>query len=62
MENEDLANAVLDRASEANGKMKLNCTEAFKLAKELEVEIGAIGQVCNQHDIRISKCQLGCFS
>jgi len=62
MDSEDLVNAVLDRAYESDGKLRLDCAQAFVLAKELRVEVAKIAQVCNRHNIRISKCQLGCFS
>jgi len=62
MDREELADAVLERAHESDGKKKLNCTEAFELAKELGVEIAEIGRTCNQHNVRICKCQLGCFA
>ncbi len=58
---EDLINAVLKRAQEADGTKKLACAEAFELAKEFEAEVIEIGSICNQHNIRICKCQLGCF-
>ena len=61
---EDLINAVLESASggqEIDGRKKLACAEAFELAKEFEVEVIEIGRICNQHNIRIRKCQLGCF-
>jgi len=57
----DLINAVLERAQETNGRKKLACAEAFELAKEFEVEVIEIGRICNRHNIRIRKCQLGCF-
>jgi len=62
MNSEDLANAILDRAYESDGKLRLDCAQAFVLAKEFRVEPAKIAQVCNRHNIRISKCQLGCFS
>jgi len=58
---EDLINAVLERAQETDGRKKLACAEAFELAKEFEVEVIEIGRICNLHNIRIRKCQLGCF-
>jgi len=59
---EELINAVLKRAQEVDGKKKLACAEAFELAQEFEVEVIEIGRICNQHNIRIRKCQLGCFA
>lgn len=58
----ELINTVLDRVQESEGKKKLMCAEAFKLAQQLGVEIPEIGRICNQHNIRICKCQLGCFA
>ncbi len=59
---ERLVEAVVAAAQEVDGKMRLACADAFRVAAELEVSIGAIGQVCNQRDIKIARCQLGCFS
>ena len=59
---DNLINAVLERAQEIDGKNKLACSEAFKLAQEFQVETIEIGRICNQQNIRICKCQLGCFS
>ena len=62
---EELVDAVLksaNSAQESQGRKKLTCAEAFELAKEFETEIIEIGRICNQHSIRIWKCQLGCFA
>jgi hypothetical protein len=59
---EELINAVVGRAREINGVKKLACAEAFELAQQFETEIIEIGHICNQHKIKICKCQLGCFS
>jgi len=58
---DDMINTVLERAQEIDGKKKLACAEAFKLANEFQVEAVDIGRVCNRQKIRICKCQLGCF-
>jgi hypothetical protein len=47
---------------EPNGRKSLACAKAFKLAKEFETDVIEIGRLCNQHNIRICKCQLGCFA
>ena len=63
--NEQLVDAVLKSAQkigEPDGRKQLTCTEAFKLAKKYEMEIIEIGNICNQNNIRICKCQLGCFA
>ena len=59
---EELIKAVLERAEEIDGRKKLACAEAFELAQEFGVEVIEIGRICNQHNIRIRKCQLGCFA
>jgi hypothetical protein len=43
-------------------KKQLTCAAAFELAQKYETEIIEIGRICNQHKIRICKCQLGCFT
>ncbi len=62
---EELINAVLESASggqEIDGRKKLACAEAFELAQKFEVKVIEIGRICNRHNIRICKCQLGCFA
>jgi hypothetical protein len=58
---EDLINAIVERSEEAEGKKQLSCAEAFKIARELGVEIREVGCICNREKIRIRNCQLGCF-
>lgn len=59
--NEDLIDAVLERASQVEGRKKLMCAEAFELARQFQMEVIEIGRICNQHNVKICKCQLGCF-
>ena len=56
-----LIDALLERASDDKGKRKINCAEAFDLARQFQVKVIEIGRICDQHDIRICNCQLGCF-
>lgn len=60
-EEKDLAKAVLERARQSDGKRWLTCAEAFELAREFQAEIIEVGRICNRQDIRVCKCQLGCF-
>jgi len=63
--NQELLNAILKSAKgrPGSGEIKrLTCAEAFELAKNFKAEIIEIGRICNQHNIRICKCQLGCFA
>ena len=57
----ELVDAVIEAASEIDGRKKLACAETFELAQEFDAEIVEIGRICNQHNIKICKCQLGCF-
>jgi len=56
-----LIDGVIARAQRADGTRKLACAEAFELARQFQVKIIEIGRICNQNNIKISKCQLGCF-
>jgi len=63
--NQELLNAILKSANckpRSDDIKRLTCAEAFELAKTFETEIIEIGLICNQHNIRICKCQLGCFT
>ena len=62
---QELTNAVLKSAGsgqQSDDRKMLTCAEAFELAKKFEMEIIEIGRICNQHNIKICKCQLGCFA
>ena len=56
-----LVDAVIEAASEIDGRKKLPCSAAFQLAGRFGVKVLEIGHVCNAENIRICKCQLGCF-
>ena len=60
-QNEDLINAVLSRTEDVDDKKKLPCAQAFKIAEEFNIAIIEIGRICNQQNIKICNCQLGCF-
>jgi len=59
---EELTKAVLERSREANGRRTLTCAQALSLAAELGVKPVEIGRICNQENVRLGSCQLGCFS
>jgi len=40
---------------------KLSCEKAHVLAMELNVPLRDIGAICNELNIKITACQLGCF-
>ena len=51
----------VNKIEDTKGLKTLSCAKAFKLAKEHNVMIAEIGEICNQLNIKISNCQLGCF-
>jgi len=59
-----LVEAVLgsaDGGKEPARRKKLTCAEAFELAEKFDAEIVEVGRICNQNNVKIYKCQLGCF-
>jgi|OpeIllAssembly_1097287.scaffolds.fasta_scaffold1512110_2 hypothetical protein len=54
---EQLIDAV--KRTSVNGK--LSCEQAHSLGKELDVPLRDIGAVCNELQLKITACQLGCF-
>ncbi len=40
---------------------RLSCSDAFRIAHDLDVPPAVVGRVCNELQIKISDCQLGCF-
>ena len=56
---ERLVDAVL-RSSDGDPK-NISCAKAFGLAKKYEVNVAEIGRICNNNNVKICKCQLGCF-
>ncbi len=61
MEKDKLRSIIVDAAVETDGRKKLPCAKAFIIASENGVTIGEIGDICDEEEIRISHCQLGCF-
>jgi len=58
---EELAAAIIAAAREIDGKKKLSCQTAFDLAEKFGVSKETLGQACNDNNIKIADCQLGCF-
>ena len=51
---ESLMEAYIKRGS-------ITCVECFAMAKKSGVTLKEIGKFCNDHNIKIRNCQLGCF-
>ena len=63
MENEKnkLVEAINKKTFTDGEKTKLSCAVALQLARKFVVKPSEIGAICNEQNIRISNCQLGCF-
>ena len=57
----EIKQEVLDAVSKAAMDGKLSCTEARKLAKELNIAVGIVGEAADKLKIKIKSCELGCF-
>ena len=56
-DDEEVRNAV--RQAESNGRA--SCKSLLAIAERLGVEPARVGQACNELNVKISGCQLGCF-
>ena len=52
---------IIAAVTKASDDGRLTCGKAHELGKELDVSLEVIGAVCNELNIRIKDCQLGCF-
>lgn len=52
---------VLEAVKAAAPEGRLSCADAHALAEKLEVELLLIGRAADELNLRIKKCQLGCF-
>lgn len=55
----DNTKQILKRYLNDNGK--INCLDAFKLAKELKIEPSEIAEITKKYSIKIDNCELGVF-
>lgn len=44
-----------------NNRKCLSCSDAYKVAEELKMDVSDIGKLCNDNGIKIISCKLGCF-
>jgi len=57
-EQQDELEKRLHKASKEN---RILCSSALAIAKSLGIPPGEVGKTVNKLNIKISKCQLGCF-
>jgi len=59
---EELTKRVLERSKEVDGRRTLTCAQALSFAAEFGVEPIQVGRICDRENVRLGRCQLGCFS
>jgi hypothetical protein len=57
----ELKNIVDEFVFREEDTRKLKCKDAFEIADRLDIPIGSIGKFCNNNNIKLASCQLGCF-
>ena len=50
-----------NRLHKASKENRILCSSALAIAKSLGISAGEVGKAANNLEIKISKCQLGCF-
>jgi len=50
-----------NRLHKASRENRILCSSALAIAKSLGIPPGEVGNAANKLNIKISKCQLGCF-
>ncbi len=56
-----LVDEILTSATEQNDKKSLSCAKAFDLAERFNVAKRRVRELCDENNVRIVHCQLGCF-
>ena len=59
MDKKQLVDAVLGTCD--GEPKKISCAEAFDIARKYDAKPAEIGRICNDNNVKICKCQLGCF-
>jgi hypothetical protein len=59
---QDFDQVVIDElVEEKNGRLILSCSNACAILQNHNVSLSKIGYYCDSNNIKIVKCQLGCF-
>lgn len=61
MDQDTMRKLVMDSAVEVNGRKTLACARAFEIQRRHGIPLREIGRICDENDIRLCACQLGCF-
>ncbi|MFC1551621.1 hypothetical protein ACFL6P_03540 [Candidatus Latescibacterota bacterium] len=58
---EEIINEILKLSFKDGDHIKLTCTGAFSIAEKFGIKPLEVGSICNDRNIKVCKCQLGCF-
>jgi len=58
---EELINEILKQSLKEGDSVKLTCAGALAIAEQFGVEPLEVGNICNERNIKLYQCQLGCF-
>jgi hypothetical protein len=61
MDQDAIRKLVLEFAVERDGRRTISCARAFEIHRQHDVPLADIGRICDENEIRICACQLGCF-
>jgi len=61
MDQDAIRKLVLEATVEREGRKTISCACAFEIHRQHGVPLSDIGRICDDNDIRICACQLGCF-
>jgi len=61
IENVEIKKKIHQLLQERSKSGRITCTEARKIAEELAVPYIEVGRIANELNIKIRKCELGCF-
>jgi hypothetical protein len=61
MDQDAIRKLVLEFAVERDGRKTISCARAFEILRQHNIPLGDIGKICDENDIKIHACQLGCF-
>ena len=59
--NDKLVTALMEKTYQDGEKVKIKCATVLHIAEKFGVKPSDIGDICNDRNIRIANCQLGCF-
>ena len=57
----EISDVIAEKSYKDGDKTCLNCASALNIADRFGVSPSVVGSICNEKNIRIRHCQLGCF-